>query len=499
MLDIYCLIFLLSILFKNILYLLDIIDFKCYPIQDKNKSLIRYRETDKVIIQIQRASPWYFATMSLAFARLFLINKGVIMDYILKNGTVYTGGKFVKCDLTILKGKVFLSTPVDTTSFKVIDCSSLNIFPGFVDLHVHLREPGFSYKETIASGTLAAASAGYGAVFSMPNLNPVPDSLENLKVQQDIIDKDAVISVYPLASITVGEKGETLTDITALSQKVLGFSDDGRGVQSSEMMKQAMRLAKASDRVIVAHCEDDTLLNGGYIHDGEYAKAHGHKGICSASEYKQVERDIEMVEEIGVKYHVCHVSAKESVDAIRKARARGVDITAETGPHYLVLDDSMLEEKGGFKMNPPIRAKADRDALIEGIKDGAISMIATDHAPHSAEEKSKGLKSLNGIVGIETAFPIIYTELVKKGIISIEKVMELMSVNPAKRFGLDIEIKDGNDATLCVYDLEKQYEIDPEKFVSKGKSTPFAGWKVFGKCVKNFHKGELVWDLETNG
>ena len=249
-----------------------------------------------------------------------------------------------------------------------------------------------------------------------------------------------------------------------------------------------------TDKIIVAHCEDDSLLNGGYIHDGKYAKAHGHKGICSASEYKQVERDIELVKEVGVKYHVCHVSAKESVAAIRKARQEGVDITAETGPHYLVLDDSMLEEKGGFKMNPPIRAKDDRAALIEGIKDGTISMIATDHAPHSAEEKSKGLKSLNGIVGIETAFPIIYTELVKKGIISLEKAIELMSVNPSKRFGLNVEIKEGNDATLCVYDLDREYTINPEEFNSKGRSTPFEGWKVNGKCLMTFHKGELVWE-----
>lgn len=416
------------------------------------------------------------------------------MDCILKNGTVYIDGNFIKTDLTILKGKVFLSSPIEVSSFKVIDCSGLHIFPGFVDVHVHLREPGFSYKETIASGTKAAASAGYGAVFSMPNLNPVPDSLEHLKIQQDIIKKDAVISVYPLASITAGEKGEKLSDMEELSREVLGFSDDGRGVQTESMMKRAMEIAKANDKIIVAHCEDDSLLNGGYIHDGKYAKAHGHKGICSASEYKQVERDIELVKEVGVKYHVCHVSAKESVAAIRKARQEGVDITAETGPHYLVLDDSMLEEKGGFKMNPPIRAKDDRAALIEGIKDGTISMIATDHAPHSAEEKSKGLKSLNGIVGIETAFPIIYTELVKKGIISLEKAIELMSVNPSKRFGLNVEIKEGNDATLCVYDLDREYTINPEEFNSKGRSTPFEGWKVNGKCLMTFHKGELVWE-----
>jgi len=416
------------------------------------------------------------------------------MDCILKNGSVYTGGKFIKTDLYIYGGKVFSFSPVASSSLKVIDCSNKHIFPGFVDVHTHLREPGFSYKETVKSGTTAAASAGYGAVFSMPNLKPVPDSLENLKIQQDIIDKDAVISVYPYAAITVGEKGETLADMENLADKVLAFSDDGKGVQNDLMMAKAMQIALDKGKIIAAHCEDESLLNGGYIHDGEYAKSHGHKGICSASEYKQIERDLELVEKIGVKYHVCHVSAKESVDAIKRAKARGIDVTAETGPHYLVLDDSMLLEDGGYKMNPPIRAREDRLALIEGIKDGTIEMIATDHAPHSKEEKSKGLLSLNGIVGIETAFPIIYTELVKKGVITLEKAVELMSVNPSKRFGLDIEIADGKDATLCVYDLEKEYVINPEEFLSMGKSTPFGGRKVYGKCQMTFHKGNLVWN-----
>ena len=332
------------------------------------------------------------------------------MDYVLKNGMVYTNGKFLKRNLTILNGQVFLSekNSVDTIT---IDCTNKFVFPGFVDVHVHLREPGFSYKETILSGTKAAAKAGYTAVFSMPNLNPVPDSVENLKVQQDIIDKDAVISVYPLASISVGQKGEQLSDLENLADKVKAFSDDGRGVQSDSLMLSAMEIAKKHDKVIAAHCEDNSLLNGGYIHDGEYAKSHGHVGIPSASEYKQIERDIELVKQTGVKYHVCHVSAKESVEAIRKAKAQGLDVTAETGPHYLVLDDSMLKESGDYKMNPPIRAKEDRLALLEGIKDGTLEMIATDHAPHSLEEKSKGLKSINGIVGLETAFPIIYTKL----------------------------------------------------------------------------------------
>ena len=415
------------------------------------------------------------------------------MNYILKNGTVYVNGKFVKKDLAIAEGKVLFSFDMNSRPFSVIDCSNKYIFPGFVDAHVHLRQPGFSYKETIKTGTMAGASAGYSAVFSMPNLKPVPDSVENLKVQTDIIEKDAVIKVYPYASITVGQKGEQLSDIDELSKYVLAFSDDGVGVQSQEMMKKAMLLAKKNDKFIVAHCEDNSLLNGGYIHDGEYAKAHGHKGICSASEYKQIERDLELVKETGVKYHVCHVSAKESVSAIRKAKANGIDVTCETGPHYLLLDDSMLLEDGAYKMNPPIRAKEDRLALIEGIKDGTVDMIATDHAPHSAEEKSRGLKSINGIVGLETAFPVLYTGLVKGGEISLEHLIKIMSENPSNRFNLGIKIGDNEVANLTVFDLDNEYVIDSNNFKSMGKCTPFNGLKVFGKCLINFCEGKIVY------
>ena len=420
------------------------------------------------------------------------------MDYILKNGTVYTGGKLVKTDLAIVEGQVSFSIPKDTSSFALVNCLNKFIFPGFIDVHVHLREPGFSYKETIKSGTEAGASAGYSAVFSMPNLKPVPDSVENLKVQTDIIEKDAVISVYPYASITKGQKGEQLSDLVELADYVLAFSDDGVGVQSADMMKKAMQIAKEKDKFIVAHCEVNSLLNGGYIHDGEYAKAHNHKGICSASEYKQIERDIELVKETGVKYHVCHVSAKESVDIIRQAKKQGLNVSAETGPHYLLLDDSMLKEDGAYKMNPPIRAKEDRLALIEGILDGTLEMIATDHAPHSLEEKSRGLKSVNGIVGLETAFPVLYTDLVKKGVMSLEPLIKLMSENPSNRFDLNIEIKEGNKANLTVFDLDNEYVIDAKNFKSMGKSTPFNGKKVFGKCLMNFCKGELVYKTEKN-
>ena len=350
------------------------------------------------------------------------------------------------------------------------------IFPGFCDVHVHLREPGFSYKETIASGTKASARGGYTAVCAMPNLNPVPDSVEHLHQQLERIEETAVIHVYPYGAITVGEKGEQLADLEGMAENVIAFSDDGKGVQNDEMMRQAMLRAKALNKMIVAHCEVNSLLRGGYIHDGAYAQQHGHKGICSESEYAQIERDLRLVEQTGCKYHVCHISTKESVELIRAAKARGVDVTCETGPHYLVLDDSDLQEDGRFKMNPPLRSKEDRLALIRGIQDGTIDMIATDHAPHSAEEKAKGLSgSAFGIVGIETAFPVLYTHLVKPGIIPLEKLIALLTVNPRERFNIPM----GQDYT--VWNLEKEFIVDPADFLSMGKATPFTGWKLNGE------------------
>ena len=368
------------------------------------------------------------------------------------------------------------------------------ILPGFADVHVHLREPGFSYKETIRTGTLASAHGGYTSVCSMPNLNPVPDSAENLKKQLDIIEKDAAIAVYPYGSITVGQQGEELSNMEGMSENVIAFSDDGRGVQSDELMEKAMLKAKSLGKMIVAHCEVNELLNGGYIHDGEYAKAHGHRGICSESEWKQIERDIKLAEKTGCAYHVCHISTKESVEIIREAKKRGVDITCETGPHYLVLSDKDLKEEGRFKMNPPLRSEEDRLALIEGIKDGTIDMIATDHAPHSAEEKGKGLeKSAMGIVGIETAFPVLYTELVLKGVISLSKLVELLSINPKKRFGIKGGTDVGQQADFCVVDLDTEYEIRSEDFYSMGKATPFEGMKVKGKILHTYIKGEKIF------
>ena len=368
------------------------------------------------------------------------------------------------------------------------DVAEYAVFPGFCDVHVHFREPGFSYKETIKTGSKASARGGYTAVCTMPNLDPVPDSREHLDEQLALIEKDACIHVYPYGAITVGEKGEQLADLESMAPDVIGFSDDGKGVQCDDMMRAAMLRAKALGKMIVAHCEVNSLLKGGYIHEGDYAKKHHHKGICSASEYEQIARDLKLVEETGCAYHVCHISTKESVEIIRQAKARGVNVTCETGPHYLVMDDSDLQEDGRFKMNPPLRSREDRLALIAGIQDGTIDMIATDHAPHSDEEKSKGLAgSAFGIVGIETAFPVLYTHLVKTGIISLEKLVELLAVNPRERFKIPM----GNEYT--VWDLNKEAVVDPAKFLSKGKATPFAGWKIVGSCVMTICDGKVVY------
>lgn len=366
------------------------------------------------------------------------------------------------------------------------------IVPGLCDVHVHFREPGFSYKETIASGSAAAAHGGYTAVCTMPNLSPVPDCAEHLKAQLDAIDKSAVIEVIPYGAITVGEKGEELSDMESMTDRVCAFSDDGRGVQSDGMMREAMAKAKRLGKIIAAHCEDNSLLFGGYIHDGEYAKAHGHRGISSESEYRQIERDLRLAEETGCAYHVCHISTKESVELIRQAKARGVDVTSETAPHYLVLCDEDMQEDGRFKMNPPLRSREDKQALIEGIKDGTIDMIATDHAPHSAEEKGRGLeKSLMGVVGLETAFPVLYTELVKKNIITLERLVELMSFKPKERFGID------TGCDFAVFGIDEPYKTDPNEFLSMGRATPFAGREVFGRCLLTVHGGKAVYNAEA--
>ncbi len=409
------------------------------------------------------------------------------------NAHVYSSGsfgfkEFSLDNITVPQGAIADASAISDLVFD----DEVFIFPAFCDVHVHLREPGFFYKETIKSGTAAAAHGGYSDVFSMPNLNPVPDNSENLQLQLDIIKKDALINVHPYGAITVGQQGEYLADMEKMASNCAGFSDDGRGVQSSQLMKSAMLKAKELGKIIVAHCEDNSLLEGGYIHKGEYAKAHGHRGICSESEWKPIERDLKLAKETGCRYHVCHISTKESVDIIRKAKAEGIKVTCETGPHYLVLDDSCLQEDARFKMNPPLRSREDRLALVEGLLDGTIDCIATDHAPHSAEEKSRGLeKSLMGVVGLETAFPILYTKLVKTGIITLEKLIEVMSINPRKIFGIP------ESSDICVFNLNKSYKVNPEDFLSKGKSSPFTGETVFGDNLLTVVNNSAVWLKES--
>ena len=409
---------------------------------------------------------------------------------IFRNATVWKQNQMLKQDVVFANGMLHFSDSVNTASVSsnahvISDCL---ILPGFCDVHVHLREPGFCYKETIASGTAAAARGGYTAVCSMPNLNPVPDSVENLNVQLDAIKSDACIAVYPYGSLTVRQMGEVGADLEGMSRDAIAYSDDGRGVQNEEMMRALMLRAKALGKMVVAHCEDNSLLRGGYIHDGSYARAHGHRGICSESEWGPIARDLKLAEETGCAYHVCHISAKESVALIREAKARGVNVTCETGPHYLVMNDADLCEEGRFKMNPPLRDESDRAALVEGLLDGTIDMIATDHAPHSAEEKSRGLeKSAFGIVGLETAFPILYTELVKKGILSLERLVELMHVNPRRRFGIT------SDEGFTVWNINKNYKIDPAQFVSMGRATPFEGREVWGENLLTVYQNEIVY------
>ena len=417
-----------------------------------------------------------------------------------ENAEIYRGGRFGRGRLVVEAGRV-VADATPGPEDRIVDLGGLYLVPGLVDVHVHLREPGFPQKETIATGTAAAARGGYTTVCSMPNLNPAPDTPEHLERQLEIIRRDAVVRVKPYGTITMGQRGcGELADFAALAAEVVGFSDDGRGVQSAELMEEAMRRAAAVGKPIVAHCEVDELLHGGYIHDGDYCRAHGHRGISSESEWRQVERDIELAAKTGCQYHVCHVSTKESVGLVREAKARGLRVSCETAPHYLLLCDEDLQEEGRFKMNPPLRSCADREALLAGIQDGTIEVIATDHAPHTAGEKSRGLAgSAMGIVGIETAFPLLYTGLVKPGIIPLERLVELMSTSPRRIFGLEGGIEAGQEADFTVLDLGARWTIDPEEFLSKGHATPFAGWDVEGRAVLTVVGGRAVYDtLTTN-
>ncbi len=423
------------------------------------------------------------------------------MRYLLQNAQLLSsGGVFRAADVLLSGGRIVsigdrISCHADAVS---IDLHKAVLFPGFVDVHVHLREPGFSYKETIRTGTLAAAHGGFAHVAAMPNLDPVPDCAAALAVQRAIIEKDALVHVHPYGAVSVGEKGERLADLEGLAPGVIAFSDDGRGVQSESLMREAMMQCRRLGKILAAHCEDNSLLHGGYIHDGAYARAHGHRGICSESEWGPIARDLRLAEETGCAYHVCHVSTKESVALIRAAKRRGVDVTCETAPHYLTFTDEDLQEDGRFKMNPPLRAREDRDALIEGLLDGTIDMLVTDHAPHSREEKARGLeKSAMGVVGLETSFTASYTALVQTGILPLEKLVDLMHGAPMRRFGCGTELAEGQPADLTAFDLTKTYTVDPETFLTMGRATPFAGCALTGVCKLTMIGGEPVWKEET--
>ena len=423
------------------------------------------------------------------------------MRYLLQNAQILSsGGVFRAVDVLLSGGRIVsigdrISCPADAVS---IDLHKAVLFPGFVDVHVHLREPGFSYKETIRTGTLAAAHGGFAHVAAMPNLDPVPDCAAALAVQRAIIEKDALVHVHPYGAVSVGEKGERLADLDGLAPGVIAFSDDGRGVQSESLMREAMMQCRRLGKILAAHCEDNSLLHGGYIHDGAYARAHGHRGICSESEWGPIARDLRLAEETGCAYHVCHVSTKESVALIRAAKRRGVDVTCETAPHYLTFTDEDLQEDGRFKMNPPLRAREDRDALIEGLLDGTIDMLVTDHAPHSREEKARGLeKSAMGVVGLETSFAASYTALVQTGILPLEKLVDLMHGAPMRRFGCGTELAEGQPADLTAFDLTKTYTVDPETFLTMGRATPFAGRALTGVCRLTMIGGSPVWKEET--
>lgn len=415
---------------------------------------------------------------------------------VLKGGRVFSGGKSFEADVVVCGDRIAEVTPEAAIlpGDKIVDCRGRWVTAGLVDLHVHLREPGFSSKETIATGTAAAAHGGFTTVCAMPNLEPAPDSLENLRRETEIIERDAVVKVLPYATITRRRAGREIVDFAALRPYVAAFSDDGSGVQDDDMMLAAMRAAAANDCIIAAHCEVNSLLHGGYIHDGAYAAAHGHKGISSESEWRQIERDIRLAEQTGCRYHVCHISTKESVALIRDAKRSGVRITCETGPHYLTMCDADLREEGRFKMNPPIRSAADRDALIEGAQDGTIDVIATDHAPHTAEEKSRGLAgSAMGVAGLETSFAVIYTKLVMAGIISPERMIELMAEAPRRIFALGGGLAAGEKADIAVFDLDNEFTVDPATFLSKGRSTPFEGWRLHGQTILTLVDGRTAY------
>lgn len=425
------------------------------------------------------------------------MNCSASVSLLISGAKVWLGGAFVQRDILVEDGRVVeISDHIaPREGVRTVDGSGKRLLPGLVDMHVHLREPGYGYKETIASGTRASARGGFTTVCPMPNLNPAPDSLENIKKQFDIIEKDAIIDVLPYATITTARRGDECVDHEALAPFVAGFSDDGTGVQSAEVMEEAMRQIAPTGKILAAHCEVETLLEGGYIHKGEWAAAHGHRGICSESEWAEVKRDIELAERTGCRLHICHISTKESVELIRQAKSRGVKVTCETAPHYLALCDEDMREEGRFKMNPPLRSREDMEALRKGVADGTIDVIATDHAPHSAEEKAKGLeKSAMGVVGIETSLAAIYTFMVAGHIITLDRLVEIMALKPREILGIGGGIARGEVLDAVLVDFHSEFDIIPDEFLSMGRSTPFAGMRLRGEVLLTIAGGKIAYE-----
>lgn len=421
---------------------------------------------------------------------------------LLKNGRqINENNELVAVDLLVKDGIIIeMNECIENTEAQVYDLAGKLVSPGLIDVHVHLREPGYERKETIETGTKAAARGGYTTIAAMANTIPVPDSMESVTYIEGLLQQSAQVRVFPYAAITLGERGQEIVDVEALSEtSILGFSDDGRGIQEAGVMYQAMQRAKAVNKPIVAHCEDDSLLFGGYLHDGEYAKANGHRGILSVSESAQIARDIMLAQATGVHYHICHISTKESVELVRFAKAQGINVTAEVSPHHLILcDTDIVNDDPNFKMNPPLRADADRIACVQGLLDGTIDVIATDHAPHHEDEKAWGIETAPfGIVGLETAFPLMYTKFVKTGKMTLKQLIDCMSTKPANIFNLPYgTLEVGAAADITIIDLDKEMEIDSSQFLSKGKNTPFNGYNVTGWPVMTLVGGRVAYKDE---
>jgi dihydroorotase len=421
------------------------------------------------------------------------------MKLLIKNGNILChNGEMQTVDIRIEEGKIAeIGKHLKASGETIMNADGKLVAPGFIDVHVHLREPGGEQKETIETGTLAAARGGFTTICAMPNTKPVPDTVEHLKNLKERIKENAHVRVLPYASITVKEAGQELTDFESLQKEgAFAFTDDGAGVQNAGIMLKAMKKAAALQASVVAHCEDNTLVFGGVVHDGVFAKTHNIQGIPSVCEAVHIARDVLLAEAAGCHYHVCHISTKESVRTVRDAKKAGIHVTAEVTPHHLLLTEEDIPGlDANYKMNPPLRSKEDREALINGLLDGTIDCIATDHAPHTIEDKQAGIyKAPFGIVGLETAFPLLYSRFVQTGIFTLKKLVDWMTIKPAEIFKLPYgRLEEGAAADLVIIDLNLEKEIVPQHFASKGRNTPFGGWKCKGWPIATFVNGKLVW------